>query len=183
MGEKAQPAVKYIAPDAIAKFASDLLERYSVTEPSVPVERLAHDLGLTVEYTDLGDEISGVLVMADDSATIGVNDSQPPVRQRFTIAHEIGHYILHRNWSELFIDKEYEARFRDSRSSRSKHPEEIQANMFAAALLMPENFLKAIVEENAIDIGDDEQVAKLAELFQVSLAAITYRMTNLGILK
>jgi len=59
----------------------------------------------------------------------------------FTIAHEIGHFILHHGESDLFIDTTYVA-FRDSESTKGENRAEIQANQFAAALLMPALFIE-----------------------------------------
>jgi Zn-dependent peptidase ImmA (M78 family) len=82
----------------------------------------------------------------------------------------------------VFIDSEFEPRFRDKKSSRGRNPEEIQANKFAAALLMPESFLDVHFSEEGVDIGDDEQVEELAERFEVSVTAMTYRLGNLEFL-
>jgi len=62
------------------------------------------------------------------------NDPHPLVRQRFSIAHEIGHFILHQKQGQLFIDKTYKVFLRDQLSSSGENIQEIQANQFAAAL-------------------------------------------------
>ena len=182
MGERTGQTVKYIPPDDIEEYAEDLLEEHDVEELPVPVEWIANQIGLIVEYEEFGNDVSGVLVLEEDYGVIGVNSAHSSVRQRFTIAHEIGHYCLHREWSDVFIDSEFEPRYRDNRSSRGKNPEEIQANKFAAALLMPESFLAAYFAESGIDIGDDDQVEELAEEFEVSVTAMTYRLANLEFL-
>jgi Zn-dependent peptidase ImmA (M78 family) len=182
MGQESGQKVTYISQVAIEAYAENVLEAHSVVEPPVPVERIASDLGLIVEYTELGDDVSGILVLDGDNGVIGVNSKHPTVRQRFTIAHEIGHWCLHRDWTDVFIDSEFEPRYRDKKASRGRNPEEIQANKFAAALLIPESFLNACIEEEGIDIGDDEQVEGLADRFEVSVAAMTYRLTNLEFL-
>ncbi|HET6629147.1 MAG TPA: ImmA/IrrE family metallo-endopeptidase [Woeseiaceae bacterium] len=145
----------------------------------MPVESIANHLGLTVEYTDLGRGVSGLLVASATGGTIGVNRRHHRVRQRFSIAHEIGHFKLHADAAEnLFIDKEY-VLFRDDRASRGEIRHEIQANMFAASLLMPAPLLRLSIEEGHVDLGDDHQVNELANEFQVSLAAMAYRIMRL----
>jgi Zn-dependent peptidase ImmA (M78 family) len=62
--------------------------------PPVNVEQIAKHLGLKVVRVDLGDDISGLLISKGDSTTIAVQESDPPKRQRFTIAHEIAHFHL-----------------------------------------------------------------------------------------
>jgi Zn-dependent peptidase ImmA (M78 family) len=169
----------YIPPQQFDRLTEELIARLPVTQPPVPVESIAAALGLTVEYTELGEGISGLLVVSGATGTIGVNKRDPRVRQRFSIAHEIGHFELHANApDDLFIDKEY-VLFRDDRASRGEIRHEIQANMFAASLLMPAPLLKFRIEEGRVDLGDDEQVNELANAFQVSLAAMAYRVMRL----
>lgn len=182
MGKKSGQNVTYISQEDIEEFVENLLDEHDVSELPVPVEDIADELGLVVEYTELGDNVSGILVVDGDNGAIGVNSTHPSVRQRFTIAHEIGHFCLHRDWTDVFIDSEFEPRYRDKKSSRGQNPEEIQANKFAAALLMPESFLNAYFDEEGIDIGDDDQVEELAENFEVSVAAMTYRLAKLEFL-
>lgn len=169
----------YIPPRQFDRLTERLIRRSRVTRPPVPVEAIANDLGLIVEYTDLGRGVSGLLVASATGGTIGVNRRHHRVRQRFSIAHEIGHFKLHSNASEnLFIDKEY-ILFRDDRASRGELRHEIQANMFAASLLMPAPLLRFRIEEGHVDLGDDDQVNQLADEFQVSLAAMAYRIARL----
>src|ERR1041384_7945755 len=84
--------------------AEALLKKLGLYRVPVAVERVAAGLGLQVERADL-DDVSGLLVIEDDKGMIGVNASHPQVRQRFTIAHEVGHYVLHRDQLPVFIDK------------------------------------------------------------------------------
>ncbi len=63
------------------------------------------------------------------------------VRQRFTIAHELGHFFLHRASSTVFVDAA-PIFFRDESSSNGSQREEIEANAFAAELLMPEDAIR-----------------------------------------
>lgn len=169
----------YIAPQQFDRMTEELVSRLPLAQPPVPVEVIAGDLGLTVEYTELGEGVSGILVASGGGGTIGINKRDPRVRQRFSIAHEIGHFKLHASASEnLFIDREY-VLFRDDRASRGEIRHEIQANMFAASLLMPASFLKSRIEAGRIDLGDDEQIDELASAFQVSQAAMAYRIVRL----
>ncbi|WP_246763637.1 ImmA/IrrE family metallo-endopeptidase [Rhizobium sp. 007] len=107
---------------------------------------------------------------------IGVNSEQSKQRQRFTIAHEFGHYLLHEGLG-AHVDREYRINFRDATSSQASSVLEIEANFFAANLLMPEDFLEADDAELAID--DDVQVAKLASRYGVSRHAMSLRLGKL----
>jgi Zn-dependent peptidase ImmA (M78 family) len=170
------------------KLASQILEEIGIEEPPIPVELIAYRRGLRVDPFDLGDDVSGVLVISDGKGVIGYNSTHSLARRRFTIAHECGHYEMHRDDGQLFIDKRYIDKqyfiaFRDGRSSTGEDKQEREANAFAAALLMPENILQREIEKRYFDLADESTLDDLAELFQVSQQAMMYRLLNLGILQ
>ncbi len=141
-------------------------------------------MGLSLLPAELGDDISGVLVVEGNSGTIGYDPTQAPVRQRFTIAHEIGHFVLHTSTSGVFIDKRYTAVFRrDQDSATGEHLEEIQANQFAASLLMPEDLLLSELRNHHFDLGDEQGLRELADRFQVSAQAMSIRLSGLGVFR
>src|SRR5207247_3101306 len=109
---------------------------------------------------------------------IGVNSPHAPVRQRFTIAHELGHAVLHAR-EGIHLDQAFRLRFRDQTSAMAIDPEEIDANSFAAELLMPADEVQAWLSAG-IDMNDDQAVRRVARHFGVSQQAMTYRVVNLG---
>jgi Zn-dependent peptidase ImmA (M78 family) len=121
------------------KKAAELLHAASVNRAPVPVETLAERAGAVIRYEPFDGKLSGMLYRSDDGAVIGVNSLHPAVRQRFSIAHEIGHLLLHE--PELHVDEHAFVAFRDPESSKASDPAEIEANQFAAALLMPADLL------------------------------------------
>jgi len=161
--------------------ASLVLRQSGITTPPIPVEVVARRLGLQVSPASLGDDVSGVLVVQEGRGVIGYNSAHSPVRQRFSVAHEIGHYVLHRKASQLFIDKEYFAVFRDTHSSTGESRREREANAFAAALLMPTALLRLEIERQGLHLADEATLDSLAGLFRVSRQAMAYRLANLGI--
>jgi len=107
------------------------------------------------------------------------------VRQRFTIAHEIGHYLLHRFEHDVFFNKTGSKKlYRNEDSTTGKDQMEIEANAFAAALLMPEARVKKEMKTIQFDMGSDdwEIFKKLAKTFKVSNQAMMFRMANLQLL-
>lgn len=113
---------------------------------------------------------------------IVVNTYNATVRQRFTMAHELGHFLMHND--VLFVDKPVSVRFRDSLSSLAISNEEIQANRFAACALMPESWV--IDEANhelarEPEIASEELVERLARRFDVSRQAMEIRLAGLGV--
>lgn len=156
-----------------------LLRRTETTTAPVPVERIARHLGAQVTYEPFEGELSGLLFREEDHIVIGVNASHPKTRQRFTIAHEIGHLCLHSN-EDIHIDRIYSVHMRDEKSARAVDPKEIAANAFAAELLMPTEMIRRDVRSSVVDYEDDEVIRYLADLYAVSLQAMTIRLTNLG---
>jgi Zn-dependent peptidase ImmA (M78 family) len=159
-----------------------LLLQLKTEKPPVDVGRVARRLGVRVERADLGEDCSGVLLRNGDAAVIGVNYSHPPNRQRFTIAHELGHFVLHKG--QKYIDKGMATvQFRNSESSTGTQAEERDANQFAAALLMPAEWVRREFEKHPFDLGDDEAINGMCRLFGVSSQAMSFRLVNLGLLR
>lgn len=179
----------------IEEIVEQLLKSLNITTAPTPVRKIAGKLGLIIRAYDLGIGVSGALFLDEDVAVIGVNPEESRERRRFTIAHEIGHFYLHKRSSALFVDKDVLLRgkkiggvqvlFRDGNSSTGELKLEREANAFAAALLMPASILaKEITSLNLEDYAHDEDIIKeLAKKFGVSSIAMTYRLTNLGILE
>lgn len=157
--------------------ASALLSRLNFLSLPISVENIAKCLHITISY-DLGDDISGLLISKKDSTVIGVNPLESMVRQRFTIAHEIGHYILHRDKADLFVDKDYIVLKRSGEKSNL----ELEANAFAASLLMPFELVEKEIEKLTGTGSTDEKIKTLARIFEVSTIAMTYRLSNLNLI-
>jgi Zn-dependent peptidase ImmA (M78 family) len=141
-------------------------ELFPDAELPVPVEAIAEDLlGLSVEEVEL--DISGMLVPA--ARQIYVNAAEPEPRRRFTLAHELGHWVcqcLAGETSPIYC------RSKDV-STAADRALEREANVFAAELLMPERSVRV-----AFDHG-----AALAERFGVSDEAMAWRLYSFGLVK
>ncbi|WP_213736057.1 ImmA/IrrE family metallo-endopeptidase [Bradyrhizobium sp. dw_411] len=160
--------------------ASALIKKLGLKAPPVPVDRLAKVLGVRIEYTPFDDELSGMAFIRDGKPVIGVNSNHHPNRQRFTIAHELAHVVLHRAKLEatVMIDKGRNFIPRDSISAEGIDPLEKQANAFASELLMPERLVRQVLESSR-DIQDDDYLIGMANRFRVSLAALQFRLARL----
>ncbi len=147
----------------------------------ISVEKCVHFLNISLKALDLDEDVSGFLILKEDTAHIGINKSNSRQRKRFTIAHEIGHYLLHAKSSKLFIDKKEKILYRNTNSSTGESLREIEANAFAASLLMPR---KLILQELEIvtNVTEGKFIKALAKKFDVSEQAITIRLTNLGLI-
>ena len=156
--------------------AENVLEKNNVRAAPVPVEDIARKESILIGQAD-GKNISGVLLRKQWVAYIALNSKEPPLRQRFTLAHEMGHYFLHPG-KNTFVE------FRDNKDKEREEvvrsPKEIEANKFAAALLMPRKLvLKDLASFSESGVSAN-QLALLANKYQVSEKAMSYRLINLN---
>lgn len=126
-----------------------------------------------------------MLFRGSDQPVLGVNSYHSSSRQRFTIAHELGHLVLHEG-RPMIVDHVVRVRFnlRDGTSSLATDKQEIEANRFAAELLMPRDWIIREVEaalEREHDLDEETLVQDMAELCEVSPQAMEYRLINLGV--
>ena len=169
------------------KQATKLLDELHITSPPVPVEAVAKKMGATLVFEPFKgeDDISGIMYRDDKHTIIGINSVHPETRRRFSIAHELGHLTLHHK-KKLFVDKVVRVDFRDRTSSLAIDKEEIEANAFAAELLMPQEFIwekiSRKLSRRRSSPTKDELIDDLARTFNVSPQAMEYRLNNLGIL-
>jgi Zn-dependent peptidase ImmA (M78 family) len=155
-----------------------LLRELEIEKPPIPVEAIARSLGAQIRYSPFEGDISGMVFRDKEQMVIGVNSLHHPNRQRFTIAHEIGHLLLHKG-TEVHVDRTFRVNLRNDVSSKAVDPDEIEANRFAAQLLMPEHFLSRDLKGQEIDIEKEDELRLLASKYRVSLQALTFRLTNL----
>jgi len=165
--------------------AEKLIDRLGIRTAPIPVERIAEQLDLRIVFDDLGEDISGLLVARDGSASIAVRRSDAPTRKRFTIAHEIGHFVMrhHRQRNELVhADPHEQVIYRSPRASEGLDPIEIQANQFAASLLMPAKLVRQHAERLGLPLTDGDVKTLAKSVFEVSEEAMTIRLNGLGLL-
>lgn len=167
--------------------ASDLLKRLTVSKPPVNVEKIAKALGARVRFSPLADDMAGMIFVKDGVPTIGVNSLHHPNRQRFTIAHEIGHLVMHKDLitAEVHVDKNFPVEVprlkRDGVAALGTDQVEIEANQFAAELLMPDELLADALDDQKFDIDDESPLEKVAKKFKVSKQALEFRIRNLSL--
>ena len=165
------------------KKAREVLARVHASKPPIDVERVTSELGLFVHYEPYAGELSGMIHrLGDGSAVIGVNALHSRTRQRFTIAHEVGHYLLHKD-EALHVDEFFPFAKRDKSSSAAEDTREVEANQFAAELLMPASMLRADLLSvlPQLDFESGKSIRKLARQYMVSEQAMTIRISTLGV--
>ena len=158
------------------------LEAAGVKKIPVDPTAVAQFHGVVVwETDDLPDNISGLMQRDDGEPVIVVNRDHKPQRRRFTVAHELGHALLHDD--NFIVDKTARVRLRDKESSLAIHTEEIEANAFAAELLMPRHHVVKQVTramKSNKNVTEPGLIRDLAGRFDVSEQAMGFRLVNLG---
>lgn len=145
---------------------ADAVIRSHQTEWPVKVGSIARDLGIEVLASDMPQGISGALQKDKSTGkwTIRVNRRETKERQRFTVAHEIAHYILHRDIIKDGVS--------DDALYRSRLSDEVEreANRLAAEILMPWTLVRTAVDQGR------KNPDELADLFDVSAPAMYARL-------
>lgn len=153
--------------------AHNILAMFAITNPPVNVTSIAEGLGFKVVLHDFPKTMSARIFIEGEIKAIGVNKNDPKVRQSFSVAHELGHYLSgHEDYSyeeKRVVDKE--KIYLDPR-----HHDEEEADEFAAELLMPDFMLKKDVLEEKLDIPS------LSNKYGVSEQAMTIQLVNLRLL-
>jgi Zn-dependent peptidase ImmA (M78 family) len=171
----AAPAIEYDEDVAVARDAAADADRIRATTwgyvfPVDPV-RIARRLGIDVLDAYLAPNVSGALIKKPgEDPTVFLNATDSPNRKRFTCAHEIAHFVQR---SESVDEYEW-VDLRGPLSAAGLEFDEIYANQFAAALLMPADEIRKLHRAGKNDI-------ELAQYFDVSREAIQFRLKNLGL--
>lgn len=124
---------------------------------------------LDVDLSPLPEAVDGLCVSVGERTLVLVGSRKPSSRQRFTLAHELAHYLLD-DLDPLYVDE---------RGARTRSLAEMRANAFAAHLLMPEPGVRSAIEGTT---DDAERAVRVALTFGTSVSAAAYQLGNLGLL-
>lgn len=156
--------------------AEQLIEKVQTNDLNL----IANYLKIQIKYEKFPSSLSGAYFKEGENLYIAVNDGHNEHRQRFSIAHEIGHHIMHESaifhYDKLIYDKSSkQERQIFYRAEDIISLDEVEANHFAAALLMP----RKSVEEDFLKMPS---VCQLSEKYNVSEEAMQYRLINIGLM-
>lgn len=149
-----------------------IVDKYSYLIP-VPVFDILNELGLGPDFQSLDDNVSGWIERTeDDNYSVVLNSRHPLVRQRFTAAHELGHFLYHRDLLGAGVGdtRAYRADASPLPNAKIRPVHERQANSFAANLLMPERSVNLLKQEGV------EAPRLLADRLGVSEPAMRIRL-------
>ena len=160
---------KNFSTKPIEEVVETLISDYSLNPP-IDLISICNDLGIKVKEVDFDDDLSGMLA----KKTIYISTNIHENRKRFTLAHELGHFLIHKKQ-----DNSYKGvRFRSEHISSQEKNEEREANHFASLLLMPTKFIKEELKD--IKEFSEEFILDLAKKYKVSSIAMTIRLEKMG---
>jgi Zn-dependent peptidase ImmA (M78 family) len=122
---------------------------------------------IIIRKEQMQSNVSGYFKYENGKWIIGINQAHHPNRQKFTMAHELGHYMLHKAKDVNIVDTTL---FRNDEADSVEY----MANDFASKLLMPEDKVRELVDSGIKNIGE------LAIEFGISASAMKYRILSLG---
>jgi len=167
---------------SIEKTAIEMLNEHDLLAPGFDIEILIKQLGIRLIEEKLDENISGYSAIKNNVRVIAVNEGHGNERKRFTMAHELGHLTLH-NFSEFNFSEHQRTFFRNNVSSSGLDNFEVEANCFAASLLMPKDLiLREFNESGTSFLFDEAEITNLSSRFKVSEKAMAIRLTTLGLI-
>ena len=164
--------------EEIEELTSEILLNNDMYKIPVDIIKIANTNDIKIYEGDLEKKVSGAIRYdkVNDKYEILINKNDAKVRQRFTIAHELGHYFLHKEYlksEEILIDIMY--RTVEMTDNEDDKKREREVDYFAGAILMNRTLLRKAYEEN-------HSIQELADIFNVSVSAMTVRLDILGLL-
>ena len=162
---RTKPKIEKVHGSAFSS-ASELLshaEQHGINSRPLDLTSLCKSLNILISYKPLRDNLSGSLEYLNERWVITVNALHHEGRQRFTIAHELGHYCLHKRSTLDAFDDEIFHR------GNGYSLKEFQADSFAGELLMPENDFRHYINDISTNINE------IADHFGTSAMAVRKR--------
>ncbi|MFK4149823.1 helix-turn-helix domain-containing protein [Streptomyces sp. NPDC004065] len=158
-----------LAEDVLARFRAEGVPKVGELDTADLLQLIERVFGVDVSKTGLPDGLDGAAWQADGFRLIMIALTDVPTRQRFTLAHELGH-ILAGDAQDLLTESHLSP-------GHQKDLTEVRANVFAANLLMPRSEIMSAVEKGELT---DERLTRLVVRFQVSPSALAARLSQLG---
>lgn len=163
--------------ERLEELTSEILLNNDMYKIPVDVIKIANANDIKVYEGNLDKKISGAIRYKKEEGKfeILVNKNDVKTRQRFTIAHELGHFFLHKDFlesEELHVDIMYRTAEKETDEEKER---EREVDYFAGALLMNRTLLEKMHNEN-------NSIQELADIFNVSISAMTVRLDVLDLL-
>jgi hypothetical protein len=149
-----------------------ILKSIGIYEPAdIDLELIAFSLNADVIYVPLSD-CEGSIIGTDTKAIISINDNAEPRRQRFSLGHELGHWVNDRGKNLTYRCNANDMRQRTIRKTDFRQQKEVRANQFSAELLMPNYIFNRYIENLEIT---SNALSYLANEFNMSRTSTAIR--------
>lgn len=170
-------------PNEIEEIAYVVMKQFNLYECPTPIATILDKAGFYFYIEDLPENMSGIIAVSDhlielhgNKRIIKVNKDDNRSHQRFTMAHELGHYIFDYTGEGKYIDAY------DITEEKVDTPKEMRVNRFATALLMPQDkFRDKYQAYTILKFKKEKILTLLADCFDVSETAIAKRIIELGL--
>ena len=162
----------------IEEKAESVLNEQGFYHAGFDIFKLVKTLNIELIKKEFENDISGLLAISNNKVIISFNQKEDPKRNRFTVAHELGHFFLHSNNQPFFVNKMPKIMYRNNNSSTGEDLKEREANAFAASILMPKELISEEIQK--CTSSGEATIKQLAKTFKVSEQAMTFRLSNLG---
>ena len=168
----------HLSPSQVESEAIKVLKEHNLTTIPIDPLVLARRKNIQVNNARFSDpDVVGMIIRRGEDVSILVSRDHPPLRKRFTIAHDLGHRLLHLSDDGEFVDREadlFRQRRCEEHTMTDERRKEVEANIFAASLLMPADEVRRYWMER-------KSIKELARIFKVSEEAMGYRVDSLGL--
>ncbi len=149
---------------------SDILKTLGMYEPEdIDLELIAYSLGAELKKEPL-DNCEGNIIGTESKAIITLNESAHPKKQRFSLGHELGHWVNDRGKNLTYRCNANDMRQRSARKNDYKQNKEVRANQFSAELIMPSFIVQPHIEDRDINLGTVDFVSNLFNASRTSAA-------------
>lgn len=148
------------------------------TSPPVDVETIAVNLGAEVRALEIADDLCGILYWEGERRVLVVNAAQTVARRRVSIARQLGFLSLHRR-APVRVDTGLRVDLRQPMAGTAATIEDVEANVFALHLLLPEAWLRSDLGSDPLDFADEVAMAALAERYRVPITVLALRILTL----
>lgn len=154
------------------QMARKVIKDYKIKSAPVNIKIIVQGIGLKYVELDDPEYIDGVVMKIKETLVFILNKAKPLNRQRFTIAHELGHYFLKHDIRDFYDPESVRGEeFQDECIENKKSPKEIEADIFASELLVPYELLKQYK-------NDIKNIKLLSKTFLVSKDVMSIAVNN-----
>lgn len=148
--------------------------------PPLNLNAVAEELGAEVQVVEMPPDLSGALLREPDHAVIAVNSRHTPAQRRYALAHEIAHLALHPEIG-VHVDEGFALDLRAPTMGTAETIENVEANIFALHLLVPNRWLLADIDIEAFDFEDEDRLGALARRYGVTVPAMVRRLLMVSV--